>query len=842
MKTIERVFFTEEVKDYIREEIRRNHENEVFFLGSPTADGEINAMEAVAYGNANAVNAVKTLAGFGDIAVHNHPDGVILPSEADLQLAQQFSDLGVGSIVIDNNAVTMHVIVKPFVRRETVQSSTAEIADYFGTDSLLALNLEGYEYRAEQRAAAMHVTTAFNEKKIAAIEAGTGIGKSFAYLIPAIFYAAQNRERVVISTNTISLQEQLMHKDLPFLHQYLPLEFKSVLIKGRGNYICLRRFHAYDETLNLIVLTRKAQMDILKAWVKKTADGSKSDLTFIVEDGLWAEICCEADQCARIHCRYYDACFYQNVRREASTADILVVNHHLLFADMAIKMRAGNYKLSVLLPPFSRVIFDEAHNLEDVATSYFGGKFSIFGLKKNINRLARNNGKGLLQTLMHMPGHKDQASEFLTRCGEEKSGVESARDFIYSEFTTLENTAFGANFFPGFDTKFRFTEQNAKTGAAPLILARLETIKKELETLTARLNRFYKWTLEHFAERLEKDPGLENRLISLRSVIQRIGHLAQTFQIFLSLEDKNCYWMEKEQFRKKPYVSFQFAPIRIADLMAVSVYESMDTVVFTSATLAVNRTFDYFNARLGLKAVANDRLIEVVLDSPFDFQKNVFFAVPKDIGQGVDQICRALRGALALTEGGAFALFTSYRMMRDVYAKMRPFFEESALDAYIQGERPNAELLKSFRQDKRASLFGTMSFWEGIDVKGDSLRAVIIDKLPFAVPTEPVHKARSEAIEETGGNAFAEYSLPNAVIKLKQGFGRLIRSKDDYGIILILDTRLIQKFYGKFFLNSLPKIKLYQDPLDSLLTSMNVFLTRHEKRAEIGQGCRVNAF
>ena len=384
--------------------IREAGGNEVFFLGRTSPELIVNAVEVLARGSKEAVPAILSGCRFGDVVIHNHPSGRLHPSKADLNIASQLGSLGVGFFIVDNPVSHIYRVVEPFAPRTEVALEMAAIAGILGPGGAVANALPDFEERPEQLRMAFHVAEAFNHGKLAVIEAGTGTGKSLAYLVPALLWAKQNEERVVVSTNTINLQEQLIRKDLPFLQRASSLDFRAVLVKGRNNYLCLRRAETAKSEPGLFDSEEVAHLGALLEWAKSTKDGGKDELTFLPPEGVWEEICCEADQCGRASCPHYSRCFFHKARRQAAQADLLVVNHALLLADLALRQETDNYGAAAVLPPFARVILDEAHHLEDVATRYFSTQVTRFAFARVLNRLRhpRKAEKGLIPRFLDL--------------------------------------------------------------------------------------------------------------------------------------------------------------------------------------------------------------------------------------------------------------------------------------------------------------------------------------------------------------------------------------------------------------------------------------------------------
>lgn len=644
-----------------------------------------------------------------------------------------------------------------------------DLQEIFDPGGLVAGNMEGYEYRPQQLEMAEAVFHAFRDSAHLVIEAGTGVGKSFAYLIPAIDFAINMSERVVISTNTISLQEQLINKDIPFLQNILPHSFRTVLVKGRTNYLCLRRLEnlmAYEPEL-FQSEGEENELVRIHQWAGITEDGSRSDLRPQPRTSVWSQVCSERDMClGPIKCPYGRQCFYQKARNALYKANLLVVNHHLLFSDLAL--RKENQRFAVL-PSYKYIVIDEAQNIENTATEHIGISLSNFSISSLMDSLC----------------HRDRKGGLLIRLGAEPlvKLVETARAQSDLFFELIETFLV--------DEPSGIKRVREKNIAANLLNEPVLNLQIALGDL--------KPTAKNDEE--EQDIGAH---------IERCKRLREELEILLNQSmDNSVYWVEISRGRFKT-IRLNNGPINISDELRPNLFDAMESIVMTSATLSTNNDFEYFKKRVGLE---NCR--EMLLGSPFDYSKQVSMYMPSDMPDPRDDeafvpaAIEKIKQYLELTHGKAFVLFTSYRMMERVYSELKEWLDEQGLNAFQQGgELSRHDMLKEFRTDVDSVLFGTTSFWEGVDVQGEALSNVIIVRLPFSVPTHPIVEARIEDIQAKGGNSFMEYNLPEAIIRLKQGFGRLIRTKKDTGIVVILDPRIRTKYYGRWFLNSLPKCEI----------------------------------
>ncbi|MBP7866954.1 MAG: DEAD/DEAH box helicase [Acidobacteria bacterium] len=837
-------YFRPEAVEALRRLIRQNHGHEVFCVATLDDALKVASVRVVARGNRNCVPAVLEAAEHGMMVIHNHPGGDLTPSENDVGLAAEFAGRGVASCIVDNAVSRLHVTVEPMRKAEAQDLRTDEIVSLFSRDGQLAAALEGFEHRPQQERMAAEVVRAFNEKRVALVEAATGVGKSLAYLIPAIRWALDNKKRVVVSTNTINLQEQLIHKDIPFLKQRLGMAFEAVLMKGRHNYLCLRKLEDLRKDPVLSASVENAEeLSALVEWSGKTQDGSRSDLGIPLSWETWELVACESDACLFAKCPHFSKCFLFMARRAAAKAQLIVANHHLLMADMAVREQSGPKGSGGVLPEFHRLVLDEAHHVEDVAAKYFGVRLTPWLFVRNLGRLqnARDPSRGLVPGLAHSIGKAAGRSAkplahrinqyvedvFTPARAECRKTLDRLFDGLIREvLSRREKSAYD-----GTELKIRISRATEGTPLwEDVIRPAVADAAAEVIRLTGTCGRLTNLLYKLPPELLDH---VKSPVLDLEAAILRLRTGAEKLDEFLEDSEDTCRWIEIRRRRDQFSLAFEQAPLDVAPRLSKTIFDRYEAVILTSATLSVGRKFDFVKARSGLALQPPERITETVLESPFDYRNRVLFAVPRDLPDPTDRAfldatVEAVRKAVHATEGGAFVLFTSYSHLSHMHRTLEGPLGAAGFNLLRQGSADRHRLLEDFKALPKAVLFAVDSFWEGVDVKGRALRSVIIVKLPFQVPTEPLVEARLEKIKRDGGNPFSAYSLPHAVLKLKQGFGRLIRSHADWGMVLICDHRVMTKPYGREFLDALPRLRPLYAPLDEILLQAGRFQEQFE--------------
>jgi len=708
-------------------------------------------------------------------------------------------------------------------------NNSKEALSILDKDGPLSRCLKGYEPREQQQQMLLDIMQAYYHNKIALIEAGTGTGKSMAYLIPAVLWALKFKERTVISTHTINLQEQLIEKDIPLLLKAMKVDLKVVLLKGMGNYVCLRKLRDVQHEFRLQPPKEAEELEKIEAWSQTTRDGSRSSLPMVPSASTWEQVGAEHDTCNRRDCEYFKDCFYFKAKRQAEEAQIIVVNHHLLCSDLIKREMDSEQENNGILPDYTRIILDEAHHIEDIATDFFANQASQMEIYRNLHRLSTEKlgkaaGKMPLLRLgilnAYKKDHPSEVTSVLKRLTNDLPGllweVRHDSQAAFEAFANFANLLNSPNFaqddlIPG-DAKLRLlamhqTHPDWQNQILPKTKRLIEAIDKFVQAL-ASLDKDIK-----FLKNEQLNEMTKNILFDIAALSARLSGFSEILRAYLEPKvplDK-VRWIEVQSQQRGHNISVIDADLDVSKALSKHLFNKFKTIVLCSATLTTNQQFSFIRKRLGITTdlIEGVDITENIYDSPFDYQKQALLVIPTDIPNpahpdfieaAADQIWQAIQAS----RGNAFVLFTSYSMLKTCYEKLSGRLIESKYHPLKQGDNNRQALLNQFKKVERSVLFGTNSFWEGVDVAGDALRCVILVKLPFKVPSDPIIQARSEAIAAQGGDPFFEYALPHAIVMFKQGFGRLIRNRRDRGCIVCLDNRILTKGYGRLFLRSLP--------------------------------------
>ncbi len=706
----------------------------------------------------------------------------------------------------------------------------------FSKEGLLSRFLKNYEERPGQKEMAQKILDAYEDESVALIEAGTGTGKSLAYLVPAAFWALKHQEKTVITTNTIALQEQLLLKDIPFLLKTLDIDLKACLVKGMGNYLCQRKLKELQDQPLLFSMEETKDVQAIEHWAEKTNEGSKSDISFPLAPGTWEKVAAEAEACNHVHCPHYKSCFFFKARKEAADSQLLIVNHHLLLAD--IEKRRRNPTQESILPTYKRLVIDEAHNLEDIALESFAQKFDRIAFLRLLAKL-------------HSESHSERSRLNLLR--QELSSMSVIPPLLLQKIeidipaqkrtcqTQLEETIVElARFFETIETaRPSFKNREPKTRITEAVSENPVWKKIHVPALiklsdeALRLSQMLKGVLGDLEE-FKGAPIYEKltfHLLEMQAISLRL-ELSSTFLEQFTQDvprDKRVRWFESNGTS----VTLVDAALDISSLLNEHLFSQQLTSVLCSATIATARSFSFLKKRLGLDEELN--LKEEIYESPFNYQERALFVVPTDLPlptspDFLPECIQAMAEAIEISRGSVFLLFTSYDMLQNCYRTLSNSGLSQRYPFLRQGDLPRHLLLEQFKKKEGSVLFATDSFWEGVDVPGEALRCVVIAKLPFAVPSDPLYEAYAQALEKDGLDPFSDYSVPQAVIKFKQGFGRLMRKKDDRGCVLCLDHRIVKKNYGKQFLHSLPPCKTAFLPKSEAFAEMRLFYERTKKK------------
>lgn len=689
----------------------------------------------------------------------------------------------------------------------------------------LARAMSDFEVRPQQVEMAGAVARVLADGGAGLLEAGTGTGKSLAYIVPAVAAALAKRTRIVVSTNTLNLQEQLLRKDVPLVREALAAEapFKAATLKGWSNYVCLLRL---EQSLTGQVTLFPHEQDVvlqLKQWAADDSHfGSRDETPFVVPDEIWTEVHAESDTCVRSGCPFYEQCFFFRARRRAQEADIVIANHHLVCADAAVRQQLGWETDISVLPGYDHVIFDEAHHLEDVVTDHFGLTFSRLRMRRLLQRVA--GPKGLTTKLRRLVAqHPDGqgadavAALIIETIPESVAVAQQAGDGLFAYVANVARDALASGSPPGRQQDGTSVElasgQLESFGWRPAAEG-LERVAAETAKLgdAVRAWRPSDTAADVLAREAE---ALSRRAVAAASDLVDLAEAA---------DGRFVYWLERRSRRQEEFV-LRGAPVEVGGIVQDALLTNLKACIFTSATLSAGDEFDYFKKRLGLDGWPGVS-VQRHIASPFDYGRQVLLGLPDDLPPPdrpdfASKFAEALTLWLQASDGRAFVLFTSYRALEAAHRALVHLLSRQGMTVLKQGDEARPRLLERFRRAERPVLFGTDSFWEGVDVPGEALSLVVIARLPFRVPTDPVEKARGAAIEDRGGDPFTDYSLPRAIMRVRQGFGRLIRTKSDRGAVIIADTRVHERAYGRRFLAALPPTETLRSSSDVLAAALS---------------------
>lgn len=728
----------------------------------------------------------------------------IYPSDLELEISEELYNKKSVAFCILSNKLDDFYFVQDIDR---INFNSIDIIPFFEKNGLLAQNIKNFEYREEQKNMAATIQKAVNENRKVIVEAGTGTGKTLAYLIPAIKWAIENQKKIIIATNTINLQEQLLQKDIPIAKMLIKENFTYALVKGRNNYICKRLFNeiSMKGNLNLELFSeeQKEQLKYILSWGKTTETGDKAELSFEVNLELWELIQSTTELCIGKKCPFRKECFYMKTRREKMEANVLISNHHIFFADLNVRANTDFDSEYLILPKYDMVIFDEAHNIESVARSYFSIEVSKFSFIRLLNRIFSKNSSRRKQKAA-----LNKIEESINKNSLDSSSIYEIKLANLKDAIQVLQTV-GDDFFE----EVRKTFDNGNEAGVKRILTSyemkksnfLESSREKKEKFQSMLNEFCD-LLADFIEIINEEKDINPDVQNFINHFNIYKNFIDNFKFINSLaDDEYIYWLDINS--KRTNIVLTATPLNISKKLGSTLFENINRLVFASATLSADGNFKYFKKSIGLE---EEDCIEEIINSPFNYDEQMKVYIPTNIEDSdkvnmyVSDSSKLILDILLKTNGKAFILFTSYSMLNQVYYSIRNRLIKENFEIFLHGEKPRTQLINEFKKAKKPVLFGTTSFWEGVDVQGENLSNVIIVKLPFLVPTDPIVSAISKKIEEEGGNSFIDFQLPEALIKFKQGIGRLIRNKTDHGNIFILDNRIIKKSYGALFINAIP--------------------------------------
>lgn len=799
--------FSEESLQTIKKYLEEHNNKSMIFKATFDEDEKIQKPFFLSLYKKKSFEETLTKVGKNEVVIRTTKPNQLYPSDMELELSEElYTRRNIAYCLLSSDLNDFYFVQDI----DRIFLEEIDIENYFAKDGILAKEIKGFEYREEQEEMAQYIQDAINEDRKIIVEAGTGTGKTLAYLIPSIKWAVTNKKKVIIATNTINLQEQLLLKDIPLAKSIIKDEFSYVLVKGRNNYVCKRLFNelVLGKSIDIETFSMEAreQIEYILKWGNKTKTGDKAELPFEVYPDVWELVQSTTELCLGKKCPYRKECFYMKTRMEKMEADILISNHHVFFADLNVRAETDFDSEYLILPRYDMVIFDEAHNVESVARSYFSVEVSKISFTRLLNRIYQKKNKR----------KKEKSALIRVEDTVDEKNLEDSEQYIYllntlkEEISILQNI--GDEYFDEIRKIYETnTEAPIKKSLNNFEMTKsrfLENLREKKDIFQSKLADFLNLMMS-FNNVIDGEKDKNPEVINFNNHLKMFKAYIDSFKFINSFEDDNyIYWLDINS--KRTNVILTATPLNIAQKLSTVLFDNLDRLVFASATIVVNGNFDYFKKSLGLD---EEDCIEAIIKSPFDYDEQMSVYIPSDIQDSeninafVSDASKFILNILLKTNGKAFILFTSYTMLNQIYYSISKKLKDKGFEVFLHGDKPRSQIIKEFKEAENPILFGTTSFWEGVDVQGENLSNVIITKLPFLVPTDPVVSAISKKIEEDGGNSFMDFQLPEAIIKFKQGVGRLIRKKTDSGNIFILDNRILKKRYGSLFINALPSQK-----------------------------------
>ena len=799
--------FSEESLQTIKKYLEEHNNKSMIFKATFDEDEKIQKPFFLSLYKKKSFEETLTKVGKNEVVIRTTKPNQLYPSDMELELSEElYTRRNIAYCLLSSDLDDFYFVQDI----DRIFLEEIDIENYFAKDGILAKEIKGFEYRQEQEEMAQYIQDAINEDRKIIVEAGTGTGKTLAYLIPSIKWAVTNKKKVIIATNTINLQEQLLLKDIPLAKSIIKDEFSYVLVKGRNNYVCKRLFNelVLGKSIDIETFSMEAreQIEYILKWGNKTKTGDKAELPFEVYPDVWELVQSTTELCLGKKCPYRKECFYMKTRMEKMEADILISNHHVFFADLNVRAETDFDSEYLILPRYDMVIFDEAHNVESVARSYFSVEVSKISFTRLLNRIYQKKNKR----------KKEKSALIRVEDTVDEKNLKDSEQYIYllntlkEEISILQNI--GDEYFDEIRKIYETnTEAPIKKSLNNFEMTKsrfLENLREKKDIFQSKLTDFLNLMIS-FNNVIDEEKDKNPEVTNFNNHLKMFKTYIDSFKFINSFEDDNyIYWLDINS--KRTNVILTATPLNIAQKLSTVLFDNLDRLVFASATIVVNGNFDYFKKSLGLD---EEDCIEAIIKSPFDYDEQMSVYIPSDIQDSeninafVSDASKFILNILLKTNGKAFILFTSYTMLNQIYYSISKKLKDKGFEVFLHGDKPRSQIIKEFKEAENPILFGTTSFWEGVDVQGENLSNVIITKLPFLVPTDPVVSAISKKIEGDGGNSFMDFQLPEAIIKFKQGVGRLIRKKTDSGNIFILDNRILKKRYGSLFINALPSQK-----------------------------------